>query len=244
MTIRLIITLVFLLFSQFLHAEIFISIDSNPVIIDESFQLTFESDQKVDGEPDFSPLKSSFTVLNTARRSNTQMINGKITRSKRWILTMMANQTGMLVVPAIRFGQDMSKASTIKVVANTTSIKGKQSDDVFIDVEVNTSSPYVQAQIIYTVKLFRAVQTNNAHLSEPEISGGQAIINKLGEDKSFETQIKGKRYVVIQRRYVIFPQSSGALKIEPLIFKGQIGLVGYFNFDPFNSASKTKSNNG
>jgi oxygen tolerance protein BatD len=240
MTIKLIITLVFLLlFSQFLQAEISISVDRDPVVADESFKLVFESNQKVDGEPDFSPLNRSFTVLSTSQRSNTQIINGKITRSQQWILTVIANQAGILNIPSIHFGKDISKQSSIKVVPNAPSTPGNKTDDIFVEVEVNKKTSYVQAQIIYTVKLYRAVQTNNASLSEPEISGGQAVINKLGEDKSFETRIKGKRYVVIQRQYVIFPQSSGLLKIEPLVFKGQTGLVGFFNFDPFGSNSKS-----
>ncbi len=238
MNIKLIFTLMLLLFSQFLQAEISISVDRNPVVADESFKLVFESNQKVDGEPDFSPLNKSFTVLNTSHRSNTQIINGKMTRSRQWILTVIANQAGILSIPSIRFGKDVSQASSIKVVANAPSITGNKTDDIFVEVEVNSKTPYVQAQVIYTVKLYRAVQTNNASLSEPEIRGGQAVVNKLGEDKSFETRIKGKKYVVIQRQYALFPQSSGAIKIEPLVFQGQTGLVGFFNFDPFGSDSK------
>jgi oxygen tolerance protein BatD len=239
MTIKLIITLVFLLlFSQFIQAEISVSVDRSPVVVDESFKLIFESNQKVDGEPDFSPLNRSFTVLNTGRRSNTQIINGKITRSQQWTLTVIANQTGTLSIPSIHFGKDVSQPGSIKVVANAPAMSGNKTDDIFIEVEVNTKTPYVQAQVIYTVKLYRAVQTNNASLSEPEISGSQAVINKLGEDKSFETRLNGKRYTVRQRQYVIFPQTSGTLKIEPLIFQGQTGLVGFFNFDPFGSDSK------
>jgi len=239
MNLKFFITLVFLLFSQLLQAEISVSVDRNPVVADESFQLIFDSNQKVDAEPDFTPLNKSFTVLNTGRRSNTQIINGDIKRSQQWILTVIANKTGVLEIPSIRFGKELSKPSQIKVVTSASPVVGNKTDDIFIDVEVDTKTPYVQAQIIYTAKLYRAVQTNNATLTDPEISGGQAVINKLGEDKSFETRIKGKLYVVIQRQFAIFPQSSGVLKIEPLVFQGQTGSNNIFGFDPFGPQPKT-----
>jgi oxygen tolerance protein BatD len=239
MNLKVYVTLIILFFSQFSQAEITISVDRTPVVVDESFKLIFESNEKVVGEPDFTPLNKLFTIINTGRRSNTQIINGDLKRSQQWILTLIANQSGLLNIPSIRFGNVASKPSSIRVVANTSTKKGNTTEDIFVEVNVDTKSSYVQAQILYTAKLYRAVQTNNASLSEPEISGGQAIINKLGDDKSFETKIKGKRYVVIQRQFVIFPQSSGPLKIEPLIFQGQTGSGSFFGFDPFGPQPKS-----
>ncbi|MBL1141185.1 MAG: protein BatD [Proteobacteria bacterium] len=239
MNLKIIITFVFLLFSHLLQAEISVSVDRNPVVADESFKLIFESDQKVKSDPDFSPLNKSFTVLSTGRRSNTQIINRDIKQTHQWILTVITNKTGIVEIPAIRFGKESSKPTQIKVVTSAVPKAGNTTDDIFIEVETNTENPYVQAQIIYTVKLYRAVQTNNATLSEPEISGGQAVINKLGDDKSFETRLKGKRYVVIQRQYAIFPQNSGSLVIEPLIFQGQTGSGNFFSFDPFGPQPKS-----
>ncbi len=239
MNLQSIVTIILILISQWIHAEISISVDRNPVVVDDSFQLIFESDKKVKGAPDFSPLKKSFTILNTGRRSNTQIINGDVKLSQQWIVTVIPKRTGVTDIPSIKFGKEISKPGTIEVVANAAHLAGSTTDNIFIEIDVDTKVPYVQAQIVYTVKLFRAIQTNNASLSEPEISGGQAIINKLGEDKSFETRIKGKRYVVIQRQYVIFPQSSGSLKIEPLIFQGQSGSGSFFGFDPFGPQPKS-----
>jgi oxygen tolerance protein BatD len=239
MSVKSILILFLLFFSQYLYAEVSVSVDRNPVVTDESFQLIFETDKKIKGEPDFSSLKKILTILNTGHRSNTQIINSSITQTHQWILTAIANKTGLIEIPAIRFGNELSKPFQIKVVNSTPPSVGSNQEDIFIDIDVNKSSPYVQEQIVYTVKLYRAVQTSNASLSEPELSGGQAVINKLGEDKSFEIRIKGKRYVVIQRQYVIFPQASGLLKIEPLIFQGQTGTNRFFSFDPFGPQPKS-----
>ncbi len=240
MNYKILITLLLLFVSQTLLAEVTVKVDRDPVVVDESFHIIFESDQQIDADPDFSPLSGMFTILNSSRRSNTQIINGKVSHSQMWILTLIPNQTGRLKIPAIKFGNELTKPSSINVIVAAPPAKGKKTDDVFIEIEVNTKTPYVQAQLIYTVKLFRSVATNNASLSEPELSGGQAVINKIGEDSSYETQHNGKRYVVIQRQYVIFPQSSGVLRIEPIIFQGQVGGAGgFFSFDPYGPQPKS-----
>ena len=232
---KIIFTLLLLIFSQLLMAEITVKVDREPVVVDESFHLVYESDQKVDAKPDFSALTNSFTVLDTRHRSNTQITNGKISYSQMWIVTLIANKTGTLGIPSIRFDKELTRPLSIKVVAGSASTQGGSTGDIFVDVEVNTKSPYVQAQLVYTVRLYRSIVTNNASLSEPEVTGGQAVINKLGEDSSFETQRNGKRYVVIERQYVIFPQSSGPMTIQPIVFQGQTGGAGgFFSFDRFN----------
>lgn len=229
------ITLILLLFSPLLMAEITVKVDRDPVVADESFQIIFESDKKIDVKPDFSALKQSFTVLDSRHRSNTQIINGNISYSQTWVVSVIANKTGKVIIPPIKFGKETTRPAAVKVVAASKMRQGK-GEDVFIEVSVDTKAPYVQAQLIYTVKLYlsRTISTNNASLTDPELTGGRAVINKLGEDKSFETQRNGKRYAVIQRQYVIFPQSSGAMTVQPVMFKGQTGGAGgFFNFDPF-----------
>ena len=62
MNFKILITLPLLLFCQLLMAEITVKVDRDPVLVDESFNIVFESDQNIDAEPDFSPLNKSFTI--------------------------------------------------------------------------------------------------------------------------------------------------------------------------------------
>ena len=240
MSYKLFTLLALLFISQYVLAEITVKVDRDPIVVDESFHIVYESNVKIDAKPDFSSLQNTFTVLDSRHRSNTNITNGKINYSQMWIITVIANKNGSFTIPSIRFGNETTKPSTINVVAATVSEQGSTSDDIFIDIEVDTKTPYVQAQLIYTLRLYRSVVTNNASLSEPEVVGGQAVINKLGEDNSFETVRDGKRYIVIERRYVIFPQSSGSMKIQPIVFQGQVGGTGgFFSFDPFGPQPKS-----
>jgi hypothetical protein len=239
MKLKLIITSIILLISQLVQADVSVSVDRNPIVSDEAFKLIFETPNKQDGQPDFSPLEQNFTILSTGRSSNTKIINGDVTRSQQWILTVLAKQSGVLPVPSISFGSDASKATSIEVLKSAPSLGANSSDDVLIKAEVDTKSPYVQAQVIYTAKVLRSVQTNNAQLFDPVVSSGEAIIKKFGEDKNYEKRLNGKRYVVTERQFVIFPQNSGKLKIEPIMFQAQIGSSNFFNFDPFGPQPKS-----
>ena len=62
--------------------EIQVSVDRNPVNLNESFQITFSASAEPDGSPDFSPLRENFEILNQQRSSNVSWINGKNSRTE------------------------------------------------------------------------------------------------------------------------------------------------------------------
>ena len=212
------------------QAAVSVEVDRAPVIADQAFRLIFESAEKIDAAPDFSPLSESFTLLGNNRQTSVNIVNGRLSRAQKWVLTLITDKTGTLTIPPIAFGNIKSEARRIEVVAKARSA-GK-GDDIFIEVEVDEPRPYVQAQVVYTLKLLRAAQVSNASLTEPAVADGRALINKLGEDKNYEIRRNNRRYRVTERRYAVFPQASGPLKIEPVLFKGQSG-GGLFSLDPF-----------
>ncbi len=239
MNYKSLIALSLLLFSKLLLAEIIIKVDRDPIVIDESFHLIFESERRVDAKPDFSSLTNAFSVLDTRHRSSTQISNGKINYLQTWIATLIPNKIGTINIPSIRFGKEVSKPFSINIIARSKSNQADIIDDVFVNVEVNTNTPYVQAQLIYTVRLYIAKQIifANASLGEIKVIDSEPVIKKLGEDRNFETQRNGKNYRVIERQFVIFPQNSGPMTIQPLIFKGQTrGATDFFSFDQSNKS--------
>lgn len=238
------ILMVFLLESAPLFAaNISVMLDREKVIIDESFTLIFESDASVD-DPDFSPLEKDFQILNQSHGSSYQYINGKVSTSIKWTLNVMANRTGNLVIPPIKFGDVSSPARAIAVLKDGQAKPGQTNADIFIEVDADPSAPYVQAQVLYTVRLFLAVATGNKRLSEPDISSADAIVEKLGDDKRYETFRNGRRYIVFERRYAIFPQHHGKFNIDPILFEGTVGrqsniFSSPFGSDPFSRGQST-----
>ncbi|MEM7027135.1 MAG: BatD family protein [Pseudomonadota bacterium] len=238
MKFRSYISLLLLIICQPLLAKVTVSVDRDPIFIDESFQLVFESDEQIDGQPDFSELKNLLTIINSSNRSSTQIINGKVSHKQQWVLTALADRAGTIDIPSIKFDKTYSPAVKLKVTESAASRK-RTKDDVFLETSLSINDPYVQAQVILTIKLYRAIPTSNSTLSDPVISGGQVVIEKLGDDTSYEQQNQGKVYNVVERRYAIFPQNSGKLKIDPVVFQGQTGNTGFFGRDPFGPPART-----
>jgi oxygen tolerance protein BatD len=200
-------------------AKIEVSVDRNPVAINDSFQLAFSTTSSPDDDPDFSPLKQDFEILNQQQSNQSSWINGKSTKSIKWLLTVMAKRSGNLTVPAINFGDDQSSPLAL-IVKKATSQQNKKTEDIFLDVEVSPKQVYVQSQVLYTVRFYQRVQIAQATLSEPKINN--AIVENLEGDKSYNTQIKGVNYRVTERSYAIFPQQSGVIKIPPLVLSAQL----------------------
>ena len=221
-------------------ATITATTDRNPVGLNELFMLTFESDNSVDSEPDFSPLNKDFQILSRNSKRSMSILNGKFSTSKKWQLTVLARRAGKLIIPVINFGKDRSQASFINVSTGRSSpSSSKGSRDIFIEVEAEPKSPYVQAEVIYTVRLFLSVATSNASLSEPGISGANVVIERLGEGSNFQINRRGKRYNVVERKYAIYPQLSGTMTIGPVMFQGQINRNAFSLIDPFGPQPKT-----
>lgn len=202
-------------------ADISAHVDRSTVQLDESFQLVINVEGSADGDPDFTPLEKDFEILSRSQNTSMQIINMSISRRTTWNLTLMAKTTGTLVIPAISFGKDHSPVTWVTVQAAPMAQPGKAGGDIFIEVEAKPEQSTVQAQILYTVRLYRAVNMVEASLSEPKVSGMDAVVTKLGDDKSYETRRDNRRYVVTERRYAIFPQKSGAMVLEPVVFEGR-----------------------
>jgi len=220
-------TLFFLIFFLFITSAnsfagtIEVFSDRNPVGLNESFHLIFKSTDSSVDSPDFSPLETDFEILNQNQSSQIQIINGQQSSTKQWTLTLIAKRTGNLTIPTIYFGQEQTAPTIIRVKEANKNTKNIQ-DSLFLEVEATPKTPYVQSQVIYTVRLFYAQNLQSASLNEPSFSGGEVLVKKLGKDHNYETQRNGKRFLVIERKYALFPQQSGITTIESLNFQAQV----------------------
>ncbi|MDP1774397.1 MAG: BatD family protein [Methylobacter sp.] len=220
-------------------AQISVSFDRNPVSLDESFQIIFTANDTPDNDPDFSPLEQDFEILGQSQSSNSSWINGKSSKTVQWTLNAMAKHPGSLAVPPVKFGDDVSQPNSILVTQATGNKAVNTDDDLFLEVEANPQSPYVQSQVLYTVRLYRRVEIAQAALNEPEL--GDAVIEKLGDDSNYNTQINGVNYLVTERKYAIFPQKSGTITIKPLALTAEVVASSRPNFNGFFNSQTTKT---
>ncbi len=201
-------------------AEITVEVSRNPVQINESVDITFNVDGDSDGEPDFSPLQTNFEILSQGSNSQVSIVNGSISRSNHWTVTVMPKTTGALVIPSIDFGSESSPASILRVTEKSDGDDQLESSNVFLEVEASPKDPYVQSQVIFTVRVYHRVGLAHASLSEPELS--DAVIEPLQKDSKYRIKRGNYHYEVFERRYTIFPQRSGTLEIAPIRLDAQI----------------------
>ena len=216
--------------------------------INEGDTIKLVIDVKKSGnEPDLTPLQDDFDVLSQSNSSRINIINGRMDSTNEWIIILSPKHTGKLVIPPLKVGAMQTEPITIKVnTANTAT----PNSDIFLEATIDPEQPYVQSQLIYTVRLYQGVDISSGSLSEPHLDN--AIVERLGDDLTFNTVKNGRRYHVTERRYAIFPQASGDFTIPATVFSGQAIVAdrgrsvfdqffnqGGFNADPFGNPFQT-----
>jgi hypothetical protein len=204
------------LYSVLSYAEIQATIDPPQVSTSETFTLTLtQHDSQSGGVPDLTPLQKDYIILGTERHLSYSIINGQSESSSEWVITLKPIKTGILTIPAITMGAEHSTPISINVEANAqkqdTSDEDDLNQDVMLKTEVNEKKPYVNQQIIYTVKLYNSKQLLDADYQGPQVK--DALVVPLGDTKRYQTVKNTINYLVEEQNYAIYPQKSGSLTI-------------------------------
>jgi len=197
------------------------SIDRTEIHAGETFLLTLQVDEDTSAEPDLSLIPKEFTVLSNSQYQQVSYVNGRSSSIKGWKIKLSTLVTGRITIPPITVGKETTKPITlfIKDTSDRVELNG-QDKAIFLESSVDQQKVYVQQQVIFNVKIYRAVNTHYARLSEPR--AGDSIVEKLGDDIQYEKMINNTRYVVTERRYAIFPQQSGELEISSVNFTADV----------------------
>ena len=213
---------ILLLFSTFLFlsfpafAKVSATVDRAVLEEGETLVLTIRSD---DESPELEVLEQFFNVLGTSRSSKMSFVNGRVSSEKEWLVTLSPKKMGVSVIPSIKIGNEKTPPIRIQVVKPKV-LNASQGADIFLEVSLDTNSAYVQSEVIYIARLYRAVEIREATLTEPEINS--AVVERMGEDVTFQTTRNQRRYQVTERRFALFPQQSGDLVIPPTLFEAQV----------------------
>jgi hypothetical protein len=196
-------------------------VDRNPVMADETFQLVVEAEGASSSDaPNLQKLEENFSLLGNSHSQQVSIINGQTLSVTRWVTTLAPKRTGTFTIPSIQVGGGSSNPLNI-IVKDPSQITGADLQrDVFLEAEVDSHFPYVQGQVLLTLRLVSAVFLQEGKLDDPEIQWG--MVERVGEDKSYETIRAGRRYQVTERRYAITPQKAGTQIIPPVLLSGTI----------------------
>ncbi len=220
-------------------ATIQVKSDRNPVNLNESFQLIYESSESVDDDPDFSPLEKYLDILNRSQSSNISIVNGRYNSSKTWTLTAIARQVGVIVLPPVSFGSDQSTSYKITVKAATQNQQAKSG--FYTRIRVDQEQVYAQQQLVITQQVFSDRNMSAYGMAEIDFNGMDVISQQLGEEKQYKTRIGDKAYLVIEKSYAVFPQTTGLLKLAPVLAEARIGSASNSFFNSLGSGKVVRA---
>ena len=217
--------------------EIQATTDRDPVNLNESFQLTYEATESVDDDPDFSVLKPYLDILSQSQSSNYSIVNGRSSSSKSWNLTVMATKAGKLNLPPVPFGSDKSQALSLQV-NKAASQSTAASEDFFTRVRISSQKIYVQQELIVTQSMFSSKNLSAYSLGDLDFNGADVVALQLGDEKQYKTRIGNRAYLVIEKRYAIYPQVAGPLTLSPTMAEARTASSSNSFFDPFGRSGK------
>lgn len=193
-------------------------LDRNTMQLGETVTLNVEVEGGSASQPDFSVLDSDFNTLGTQSSRQMSLVNGSASSKTVWAIGLEPKHAGSLTIPAFDIDSAKTQPLVLVVTPAATTRQGAAGDAIFITVNAEPLSPYVQQQIRLTVKLHFSVDLSEGALDEPAIDS--AHVQKLGRDKQYATNLNGRRYQVLERNYAITPEHSGTLQIPGLNFRG------------------------
>lgn len=230
------ILLLLLAFAWPAWADVDVSVDRNPVQLNETFQLVFELDESPDRDPDFSALQNDFQVLGNSRSSSISIINGDYRRSVKWTLQMMAKKAGDLEIPPIRFDDKISKP--LKITVKPASPTSLPDDQLALEMRVDRAETYVQSQIILTLRLLSAVDIAAYQFGDLAIDNLDTVAEPLGDVRQYQTHVGNRAYLVLEKQFALFPQQSGKLEVSPVL--AEVRLPSRQSFDPFRTGGEVR----
>ena len=197
------------------------SVDRNEIARGDTLTLTLRVfDQRQGMQLDLNPLTEKFDVLST--RSSVQMrsVNGNVATWTDYIITLFPLEEGEITIPALEINGLTTDPITVNVV-NQGPMSNQSNEELFLEIEVNKDSVYVQEQLLFTIRLFYTINgIRNPQFTELEMP--DTVTRLIGSPNQYERLIDGLRYGVYEKRYVIFPQRSGPLEIPDILFRGEV----------------------
>ena len=187
------------------------------VTLGQAVTLNVETDA-VSATPDLTPLMRDFDVEGQSDSRSVRMVNGRMSASTTFSLTLRPRRAGTLAIPALQVGNERTAPLTLEVGATATA-RAASNGLVFVETEVDDPNPYVQQSVGVTVRLYYATPLVSGQLDLDPPDG--ALLQRVGEIVQSSREIDGRRYSTAERRFLLVPERSGALILPGARFEGR-----------------------
>ena len=199
--------------------------ERNPIRAGETVRLIVEADIGAGGaQPDVEPLRRNFEILGQSSSTQITIENSRRNARTRWIFELAPRRSGRLIAGPLRVGAMTSPVIVLEVLPTPAANDALSARDIFIETDVTSKDVYVQSQLTYTLRIYRAVEFLEATLSDFVPEG--TVTHRLGKDATYTRVIDGRRYRVIERRFAVFPQASGQLLLPAVRLDARVAETG------------------
>ncbi|HVI58700.1 MAG TPA: BatD family protein [Luteimonas sp.] len=213
-------------------------IDRDHVALGETLTLNVETHDAGAGAPDWSPLRKDFIVSGNSSSRQVEIANGRTSARMLYAVALQPRREGLLTVPALKVGKATTQPIALTVTAAAP--PARAGAPAFIEAEVDDEDPYVQQAVGYTLRLYYQAPLVSGQLDQAEPDG--ASLQRVGSDLQYTRLVEGRRYTVVERRFLLVPERSGPLTIPGARFAGR-SAGGFFD-DVFGDGSRELSANG
>ncbi len=224
---RLFSILILLCWQTIAMATLSVQIDPSTASMDDTIHLTLTLDGPSSaGVPDVTPLEKDFTIIGTEHSTSYTASNGVAKSESQWIVLLTAKRPGVITIPAIQLGQQYSRPGQVNITTSAQATaadnpaKPTEDDAVMLHADVSQSAPFINEQVIYTVKLYSRKPLMNAAYQPPHVE--DALLIPLGDGRRYQTTMNGMEYAVDEQQYAIYSQKSGKVEIIPPAFNAVV----------------------
>ncbi len=197
-------------------------LEQDSITAGDSVTLHVETDQ---GAPDYAPLNADFALSAQSSSRQVQWSNGGMQQRNLYTVSLTPRRSGTLLVPSLQVGSVRTEPLQLQVGAGTQAT-AQSNATAFVETEVDDDSPYVQQSVGVVVRLYFASQLASGELVLDTPSG--ASLQRVGEDRTDVRQVNGRRYNVVERRFLLIPERSGPLRLPGARFNGR-SAGGFFD---------------
>ncbi len=200
-------------------------LDRAEIAYGETATLNIETDQQV-AQIDYRALEAQFDIAGqTVRRSWSQSSSGASKRMSLFAVGIRPRGPGVLTVPSLRVGIVDTPVQRLTVLPPSV-LPASGDADVFVETVVDAAQPYVQQAVGVVVRLHYAVPLLSGQLDQEAPAG--ASLQRIGEDLTYQRDIQGRRFNVVERKYLLIPERSGLLALPGARFNGVVA-GGFFD---------------
>ena len=179
-------------------------------------------------KPVLPPLED-FNVVSSGTSSQISIINSVMSTSTVYTYRLQPLHSGELQIGPVSLTLSgdtyQSDPITITVYESGTQQPGNTNPDLqspdelsgqdyYVEAEVDKTNPYLGEAVLYTFRLYQAVEYfGDPSYSPPDFKG--FWVEEQDGHNQFTTQIAGRTYRITEVQSLLFPTKSGEITIEP-----------------------------